>query len=115
MKIWIWDQALITYAGQPLEQLKSSPSNAACSYYAVGYPPPSSLPDLDGDGIPDKYDKCPTQHAGTALWTEGCPDMDGDRVPDKNDYCPMVWGEKKDGCPLKYNLRWISNIFKIMV
>jgi len=95
--------------GQPPGPLESSPSNTACSYYAIGWPPPPPLPDSDGDGIPDKLDKCPLDHAGKAsLWTEGCPDLDDDGVPDKDDNCPLKWGDKPDGCPLRYNLHWMG-------
>ena len=62
--------------------------------------PPVVEKDTDGDGILDKYDKCPTV-AGPAE-NEGCPwpDTDGDGVLDKDDKCPTVPGLKEnDGCP----------------
>ena len=66
----------------------------------IALPPPVVEKDTDGDGILDKYDKCPTV-AGPAE-NEGCPwpDTDGDGVLDKDDKCPTVPGLKEnDGCP----------------
>lgn len=55
-------------------------------------------PDTDGDGIPDKEDECPTVK-GIAQF-HGCPDTDGDGIPDKDDECPTVKGLAQfHGCP----------------
>src|SRR5699024_9004142 len=55
-------------------------------------------PDTDGDGIPDIDDRCP-EVAGPAEFN-GCPDTDGDGIPDKDDRCPEVAGLPEfDGCP----------------
>lgn len=55
-------------------------------------------PDTDGDGIQDKDDECPTIK-GLAQF-HGCPDTDGDGIPDKDDDCPMVKGLAQfHGCP----------------
>ena len=57
-------------------------------------------PDKDGDGIPDIDDACPDV-PGLAEFN-GCPDTDGDGIPDNEDACPYVPGlEKFDGCPDK--------------
>lgn len=54
--------------------------------------------DSDGDGVPDKVDKCKGT-SGTAA-TGGCPDTDGDGIPDAQDKCPDVAGASKLlGCP----------------
>lgn len=61
---------------------------------------PSTL-DSDGDGIPDKDDKCPSV-PGTARY-QGCPvpDRDGDGVDDEQDKCPDLPGRKDNqGCPV---------------
>jgi len=48
--------------------------------------PEPILPDSDGDGIADQFDKCPGTPAGVAVDTHGCPmDTDGDGVPDYKD------------------------------
>ena len=60
-------------------------------------------PDADGDGVPDKKDKCPDTPAGARVDENGCPvDTDGDGVPDGIDACPdSPKGSKVDatGCP----------------
>jgi opacity protein-like surface antigen len=48
--------------------------------------PEPVLPDADGDGITDQFDKCPGTPAGVAVDSHGCPmDTDGDGVPDFRD------------------------------
>jgi OOP family OmpA-OmpF porin len=48
--------------------------------------PDPMLPDSDGDGITDQFDKCPGTPAGVAVDSHGCPlDTDGDGVPDDRD------------------------------
>lgn len=45
--------------------------------------PAPILPDSDGDGVADQFDKCPDTPSGVAVDTHGCPlDTDGDGVPD---------------------------------
>lgn len=59
------------------------------------------VPDTDGDGLKDDVDKCPNQ-AGTAKY-QGCPvpDSDGDGINDENDKCPNQAGVAKyGGCPI---------------
>jgi len=54
--------------------------------------------DTDGDGVYDKYDKCPDV-AGLKEFN-GCPDTDGDGIKDSDDSCPNVAGLKElNGCP----------------
>ena len=57
-------------------------------------------PDSDGDGVVDRLDRCPSE-AGTAE-NGGCPapDSDGDGVPDATDRCPNEPGvPDRQGCP----------------
>jgi OmpA-OmpF porin, OOP family len=70
-------------------------------------PPPPPL-DSDGDGIPDKVDKCPTEPEDKDGFEDqdGCPDPDNDRdgILDKVDKCPNEPEDKdgfedQDGCP----------------
>lgn len=61
------------------------------AYNELSYPrhmvlPDPILPDSDGDGITDQFDKCPGTPAGVAVDSHGCPmDTDGDGVPDDRD------------------------------
>ncbi|MGY2134114.1 OmpA family protein [Hymenobacter sp. HD11105] len=57
--------------------------------------------DEDGDGVPDRKDKCPGTPAGVAVDANGCPlDGDGDGVPDYQDKCPTEAGlAALEGCP----------------
>ncbi len=64
--------------------------------------------DSDGDGILDKYDKCPNEPEDFDGYQDddGCPDPDndGDGIPDIKDKCPNKPEDKDgyqddDGCP----------------
>lgn len=66
-------------------------SGLACAGAApgdAGYPCRSRSDDVDGDGVADDSDTCPT------LWNPSqqdiCPDQDGDGVTDVQDNCPTV-------------------------
>jgi len=65
---------------------------------------PVHLKDSDGDGVADKYDKCPNTPAGAVVDKVGCPiDSDKDGVPDGIDKCPNTpVGATVDavGCPI---------------
>ena len=60
--------------------------------------------DTDGDGVPDKIDKCPDTPKGVLVDALGCPvDSDNDGVADYLDKCPDTpAGAKVDaaGCPV---------------
>ena len=61
------------------------------AYNELSYPrhmilPNPVLPDEDGDGITDQFDKCPRTPKDVATDAHGCPlDTDGDGVPDYKD------------------------------
>ncbi len=67
-------------------------------------PGKSNKKDSDGDGVPDKLDKCPDTPKGVSVDSNGCPmDSDQDGVPDYLDKCPDTpIGVKVDenGCPI---------------
>jgi outer membrane protein OmpA-like peptidoglycan-associated protein len=64
--------------------------------------------DTDGDGIPDRLDRCPTEPEDKDGFQDedGCPDPDNDHdgIPDVNDKCPnepedFDGFQDEDGCP----------------
>ncbi|MGI4871188.1 MAG: OmpA family protein [Janthinobacterium lividum] len=57
--------------------------------------------DTDGDGVPDRKDKCPDTPTGVKVDLNGCPvDTDGDGIADYQDQCPDVKGLAQfQGCP----------------
>ncbi len=56
------------------------------------------LKDQDGDGVPDKQDKCPD--VAGVMQFDGCPDTDNDGVKDSEDACPGQAGPVANkGCP----------------
>lgn len=61
------------------------------------------LNDTDGDGVFDRYDRCPDTRVGALVDKQGCAtDHDGDGVPDGLDRCPSTApGAAVDsvGCP----------------
>ncbi|WP_338868900.1 kelch repeat-containing protein [Myxococcus stipitatus] len=68
----------------------------------AGVPENDGCPDQDsdGDGVVDRLDRCPNE-AGSAE-SQGCPepDEDGDGVPDAKDQCPKEKGTAENqGCP----------------
>ena len=59
---------------------------------------PEVVSDMDGDGIADEMDACPTIPGLEAFM--GCPDTDNDGIQDSKDACPEYPGLKElDGCP----------------
>ncbi len=65
--------------------------------------PKVSKNDLDGDGVKNKYDKCPNTPSGVKVDETGCPmDADKDGVADYLDKCPNTAGlSTLNGCPDK--------------
>jgi hypothetical protein len=75
-------------------------ATAGLSFFIGGGPPKDS----DGDGVPDRFDRCPGTPRGATVDARGCPvDSDQDAVPDGLDRCASTpAGVRVDagGCPL---------------
>ena len=94
-------------AGPGLTRAYGSPAVRVLA--GLVYAPHDTSPDRDGDGVPDKDDRCPDQPGPAS--NQGCPklerrvdrgriDTDGDGVPDKDDDCPTEPGPAANrGCP----------------
>lgn len=71
---------------------------------ALGARPVDPDGDDDGDGVPNRRDRCPDTPPNTPVDIHGCPlDSDGDGVLDRDDECPNTPpGVQVDrrGCPL---------------
>jgi len=64
----------------------------------LGKPVKLAPKDKDGDGVPDKEDKCPAVAGLTEF--QGCPDTDKDGITDAEDGCPGQAGPAANkGCP----------------
>jgi outer membrane protein OmpA-like peptidoglycan-associated protein len=68
----------------------------------------SPMADSDGDGVPDRLDRCPAEAEDRDGFEDGdgCPeiDNDGDRITDARDLCPNLpedfdGFQDEDGCP----------------
>ena len=86
--------------------IEKSPAQR-CVDRAAPPPAPGEL-DRDGDGIPDKLDRCPSEPEDRDGFedADGCPDPDNDKdgIPDALDRCPNEPEDKDgfedaDGCP----------------
>lgn len=91
-------------------------------YSELSYPrhmilPNPVLPDEDGDGVTDQFDKCPHTPAGIAVDVHGCPlDTDGDGVPDYKDKqlitpteCQPVDADGVGKCPCPDGCKELNN------
>jgi OOP family OmpA-OmpF porin len=86
--------------GQSLKSEYQSQNVGVSLRYALG----TGGSDADGDGVPDRLDKCPNTPPGVTVYSDGCPtDLDRDGVPDYLDKCPGTPAGVQvnaDGCPI---------------
>jgi outer membrane protein OmpA-like peptidoglycan-associated protein len=92
---------LFVGSGSVISNLISDKSKGADIHFGLKIPVyQGRMKDRDGDGVYDKFDKCPDEEGPAE--NNGCPylDKDGDGVLDKDDKCPDVAGAKENkGCP----------------
>jgi outer membrane protein OmpA-like peptidoglycan-associated protein len=92
---------LFVGSGSILSNLVSDKSKGADVHLGLKIPIyQGRMKDSDGDGVYDKFDKCPDVEGPAE--NNGCPyeDRDGDGILNKNDKCPDVAGAKENkGCP----------------
>jgi large repetitive protein len=74
-------------------------------FLAVDFVTQDPVLDTDSDGVPDIYDRCPTQPEDRDGFedADGCPDPDndGDKIADEDDDCPNEAGPRgNDGCAI---------------
>ncbi len=92
------------------------------AYSELSYPrhmilPNPVLPDEDGDGVTDQFDRCPKTPKGVAVDAHGCPlDTDGDGVPDYKDKqlitpteCQPVDADGVGKCPCPDACKEVNN------
>jgi len=97
------------YRAQDEVQIADDNARLALAHSPVDQCVPKPVPvDSDGDGIPDKLDKCPHEPEDKDGFQDedGCPDPDNDAdgILDKDDKCPLEPEDKdgfedQDGCP----------------
>jgi outer membrane protein OmpA-like peptidoglycan-associated protein len=96
----------ITTVDQDGERLVQKANMMWNALFAMNWVIPGKPKDSDGDGIPDKQDKCPAAAEDKDGFQDedGCPDYDNDRdgLADSVDRCPNQAGPAENkGCPDK--------------
>jgi outer membrane protein OmpA-like peptidoglycan-associated protein/opacity protein-like surface antigen len=90
---WVTDLIALRLEGRTITWIPKDSNNDNLTYVVLGGGLSLALGakgrDSDGDGVPDRKDKCPDTPAGALVDSDGCPlDTDGDAVFDGLDKCP---------------------------
>ena len=92
--LWLSDIVGVRLEGRDLLWLpKDEPTSPAAQHWVLGggitFAIGATPRDTDGDGVPDRKDRCPDTPKGATVDAAGCPhDADGDGVLDGLDQCP---------------------------
>ena len=107
VRLWLTDAVGLRLEARDVHYLPKYGFQASVDYITIGAGLTVSLGatprDTDGDGVPDKRDKCPDTPKGARVDADGCPlDGDGDKVFDGLDQCegtPKGCTVDAKGCP----------------
>ena len=111
-KIFVEENSYLMFGyahGIPLGSTQSGYGFQSVEHRAfLGFAFEPSMPDRDGDGVPNADDGCPNDKEDRDGFedSDGCPDPDNDKdgIPDVADSCPLVPEDMdkdrdEDGCP----------------
>ena len=93
VRLWLTDQVGLRLEARDIMWIPGDKSFEKTQHIVVGggltFALTSRPRDSDGDGVPDRKDKCPSTALGAKVDGNGCPiDSDGDKVFDGLDQCP---------------------------
>jgi OmpA-OmpF porin, OOP family len=106
---WVTDRWGVRMEGRDVvwfgkDKLTAARTHTMVSTIGLTYALGSKPRDTDGDGVPDRADRCPNTPTGATVDATGCPkDSDGDGVLDGLDQCANTpKGARIDskGCPI---------------
>ncbi len=107
LRLWLTDAVGLRVEARNIHYLPKYSFQQSLDYVTIGAGLTVALGatarDTDGDGVPDRRDKCPATPAGARVDADGCPqDTDGDKVFDGIDQCeatPKGCTVDAKGCP----------------
>ena len=107
VRLWLTDAVGLRLEARDVHYLPKYGFQQSVDYMTIGAGLTVALGttprDTDGDGVPDKRDKCPDTPRGARVNADGCPvDSDGDKVFDGLDQCegtPKGCTVDAKGCP----------------
>jgi OOP family OmpA-OmpF porin len=107
VKMWMTDAIGLRFEAREMSWLRDSGEKEQFNHMMIGagltFAIGATPRDTDGDGVPDRTDKCPDTPRGAKVDPNGCPiDTDGDGVYDGLDLCaatPKGCTVDVKGCP----------------